>query len=64
MNTAIVLITVLASALRLYQLTRPQYLLGVTEYDDGTDFGSAVRLITATCRTATSSWCSRPGSPC
>jgi len=42
---AIVLITVLAIGLRLYQLTRPQYLLGVTEYDDGTDFGSAVLLI-------------------
>ncbi len=45
MNTAIVVITVLAIGLRLYQLTRPQYLLGVTEYDDGTDFGSAVLLI-------------------
>src|SRR5580692_692431 len=44
-NTAIVLITLLAIGLRLYQLTRPQYLLGVTEYDDGTDFGSAVLLI-------------------
>ncbi len=44
-NTAIVLITVLAVGLRLYQLTRPQYLLGVTEYDDGTDFGSAILLI-------------------
>ena len=39
------LITVLAIGLRLYQLTRPQYLLGVTEYDDGTDFGSAILLI-------------------
>ncbi len=44
-NAAIVVITVLAIGLRLYQLTRPQYLLGVTEYDDGTDFGSAVLLI-------------------
>ena len=44
-NTAIVLITLLAIGLRLYQLTRPQYLLGVTEYDDGTDFGSAILLI-------------------
>ncbi len=44
-NTAIVVLTVLAIGLRLYQLTRPQYLLGVTEYDDGTDFGSAVLLI-------------------
>jgi len=37
--------TILGLALRLYQLSRPGYLLGVTEYDDGTDFGSAVRLI-------------------
>jgi hypothetical protein len=40
----IVAATVLGLALRLYQLSRPGYLLGVTEYDDGTDFGSAVRL--------------------
>ena len=44
-NTAILLMTLLAIGLRLYQLTRPQYLLGVTEYDDGTDFGSAILLI-------------------
>ncbi len=37
--------TVLGLALRLYQLSRPGYLLGVTEYDDGPDFGSAVRLV-------------------
>jgi len=30
--------------LRLYQLSRPGYLLGVTEYDDGALFGNAVRL--------------------
>jgi Glycosyltransferase family 87 len=41
----IVAATVLGLALRLYQLSRPGYLLGVTEYDDGTDFGSAVRLV-------------------
>ncbi len=45
LNLAILVITVLAIGLRLYQLTRPQYLLGVTEYDDGTDFGSAILLI-------------------
>ncbi len=44
-NAVIILATLLAVALRLYQLTRPQYLLGVTEYDDGTDFGSAVLLV-------------------
>jgi alpha-1,2-mannosyltransferase len=44
-NTVIILATLLAIGLRLYQLTRPQYLLGVTEYDDGTDFGSAILLV-------------------
>jgi len=37
--------TLLALVLRLYQLTRPGYLLSVTEYDDGPYFGSAVRLV-------------------
>jgi alpha-1,2-mannosyltransferase len=36
---------VVALALRLFQLTRPGYLLGVTEYDDGPYFGSAIRLL-------------------
>ena len=31
--------------LRLFQLSRPGYLLGVTEYDDGALFGNAVRLV-------------------
>jgi hypothetical protein len=35
----------LALAVRLYYFTRPGYLLGVTEYDDGSYFGSAVRLV-------------------
>jgi alpha-1,2-mannosyltransferase len=37
--------TLLALALRLYQLTRPGFLLSVNEYDDGPYFGSAVRLV-------------------
>ncbi len=37
--------TLLALALRGYQLARPGHLLGVGDYDDGTDFGSALRLI-------------------
>ena len=37
--------TVLGLALRLYQLARPNYLFGLTGYDDGVDFGSAVRLV-------------------
>src|SRR5215468_6962037 len=44
-TTVIIVATVVGLALRLYQLSRPGYLLGITEYDDGTDFGSAVRLI-------------------
>ncbi len=31
--------------LRGYQLARPGYLLGVTEYDDGVLFGNALRLV-------------------
>jgi hypothetical protein len=37
--------TALALVLRLFQLSRPGYLLGVTEYDDGALFGNAVRLV-------------------
>jgi hypothetical protein len=35
----------LALALRAYQLSRPGYLLGVTEYDDGVLFGNALRVV-------------------
>ncbi len=41
----IIVATLVGIGLRLYQLSRPGYLLGITEYDDGTDFGSAIRLI-------------------
>ena len=37
--------TAVGLALRLWQLSRPGYLLGVTEYDDGPYFGSAVLLV-------------------
>lgn len=37
--------TAAAAFLRFYQLTRPGYLLGVTEYDDGVQFGDALRLV-------------------
>jgi hypothetical protein len=43
-----VLIAVCVAAgvfLRFYQLARPGYLLGVTEYDDGVNFGNALRLV-------------------
>jgi len=35
----------LALALRLFQLSRPGYLSGFTEYDDGVYFGNALRLV-------------------
>lgn len=44
-NVLIAVFAVLALVLRLYQLSRPGYLLSVTEYDDGPYFGSAVRLV-------------------
>lgn len=44
-NTVIILATAVAIGLRLYELSRPGYLFSVTEYDDGTDFGSAIRLV-------------------
>ncbi len=44
-NAVIVIAALLALGLRLYSLTRPGRLLGVTEYDDGPYFGSAVRLV-------------------
>ncbi|HEY6279506.1 MAG TPA: hypothetical protein VIX86_24610 [Streptosporangiaceae bacterium] len=37
--------TVLALGLRIYQLWLPGELLGLTEYDDGSYFGSAVHLL-------------------
>jgi alpha-1,2-mannosyltransferase len=37
--------TLLALGLRVYQLARPGHLLGVGDYDDGADFGSAILLI-------------------
>jgi hypothetical protein len=41
----IVLCTAVAAFLRLYLLTRPGYLLGVTEYDDAVQFGDALKLV-------------------
>jgi alpha-1,2-mannosyltransferase len=41
----IALCTALAAFLRLYLLTRPGYMLGVTEYDDAVQFGDALRLV-------------------
>jgi hypothetical protein len=37
--------TALALGLRIYELSRPGFLLGLTEYDDGSYFGSAVHLV-------------------
>ena len=44
-NIVIVVTTLLALGLRAYQLAGPGYLLGVTEYDDGSYFGSAIHLV-------------------
>ncbi|HEV2372894.1 MAG TPA: glycosyltransferase family 87 protein [Streptosporangiaceae bacterium] len=44
-GVVVIIATLVAVGLRLYELGRPGYLSGVSEYDDGTDFGSAVRLI-------------------
>jgi hypothetical protein len=45
LTAVITVATLLALGLRIYLLSRPGYLLGVTEYDDGPYFGSAVRLV-------------------
>jgi hypothetical protein len=37
--------TVIGLGLRFFLLSRPGYLLGVTQYDDGPYFGSALRLV-------------------
>jgi alpha-1,2-mannosyltransferase len=45
-HMVIIVATLAALGLRLYyKHARPGYLLGVTEYDDGPYFGSAVRLV-------------------
>jgi alpha-1,2-mannosyltransferase len=41
----IVAATLLALGLRGFEIFRPGHLLGVGDYDDGADFGSALRLI-------------------
>ncbi len=40
----ILLATALAVAIRLFTLTRPGYLTGITEYDDGVYLGAALRM--------------------
>ena len=37
--------TALALVIRVYTLTRPGYLTGITEYDDGVYLGGAIRLL-------------------
>jgi len=44
-SAVIVAATLLALGLRAYQAAQPGHLLGVGDYDDGADFGSAIRLI-------------------
>ncbi len=42
---AAILALALALALRVFQLSRPGYLSGFTQYDDGVYFGNALRLV-------------------
>jgi hypothetical protein len=44
-RVVIVVMALVAMALSFYQLTRPNILFGVDEYDDGAYFGSAIRLV-------------------
>ena len=44
-GVAMLAATLLALLIRLYTLTRPGYLTGVTEYDDGVYLGASVRLL-------------------
>ena len=44
-GVVIAVMTLVALGLRAYQLSTPGYLLGVTEYDDGSYFGSAIHLV-------------------
>jgi alpha-1,2-mannosyltransferase len=44
-GAVIALTAILALALRLFQLSRPGYLSGFIQYDDGVYFGNAVRLV-------------------
>jgi hypothetical protein len=44
-NAAIVICTLLGLGLRVLLISRPAFLMGVTEYDDGPYFGSAVNLV-------------------
>ncbi len=44
-DAVIALAAILALALRLFQLSRPGYLAGFTQYDDGVYFGNALRLV-------------------
>jgi alpha-1,2-mannosyltransferase len=44
-GTVMLLATALAVAIRLFTLTRPGYLTGITEYDDGVYLGASLRLV-------------------
>lgn len=44
-GVVITVATLVGLAVRLYQVSRPGYLYGITEYDDGVYFGFAVRLL-------------------
>ena len=44
LRVTILVSTVLALAIRLFTLTRPGFLTGISEYDDGVYLGAAIRL--------------------
>jgi alpha-1,2-mannosyltransferase len=44
-GTVMLIATALAVAIRLFTLTRPGYLTGITEYDDGVYLGGSLRLL-------------------
>jgi hypothetical protein len=44
-GAVIAVTTLVALGLRAYQLSTPGYLLSITEYDDGSYFGSAIHLV-------------------
>lgn len=44
-GVVIAVMTLVALGLRAYQLSTPGYLFGITEYDDGSYFGSAIHLV-------------------
>ena len=56
--------TAAGAFLRFYQLARPGYLLGLTEYDDAVNFGDALRLVSGVIPYRDFVAVQPPGAPC